>query len=1092
MDEISQQILQQLNDEIRALNDSIQLNNKVRMSSMSQEEKERVRNSESLSRHTRTVYENSSTVDRSTDAYRSNLESAQLYDKAMRNFVEELNRGFNGLTKLFNNVISQDPSRSFDKYSDSVKTLGSAVGQTAEIFLGPFGKALNFAIQGLTTVGGLYAKQTDVLLKANDALTKIGTAGSFTSAELLQMANKAGITTKNFEVFLKPLQSLGPVLTSLGNTSGDGVKAFSKLIAISDDTRESYQRAGVSQEELIQNQADYLKLQRLTGTSLKNELRDKEVLQRTTLEYTDKLLALSAITGENVDTIKQRQQEARSAVNFQISQQLLKQQADNLRTYDKEGAKLLDKEFKSRNEFIDAISSLGDSQMTAAVQARLATGTWTEQSQYLARMGVPMEKFEEALRRGADGTETAGHMLNSFNNRMTDVLSATGRAIVFSEENAKLFGQNKKSLELYGANVDKDMVSVLKETKAQIEEARKKGTDPSKDIRANMTTAEIKVGVMFDKLTDKGNILTHGFTGATFGATALGVAAIAAAAYLGKLATGGLLASGANAVKAAMGLPGTGGIVPNAAKSAGGAAAAGAAWQRMSGSVAQGGSASNVAGRSAGSVEKLARIGRVVGPAALIGATIASIDASVGVLGVGQGQANIDQDEKNWNRMSAWEKVQSGIARSIEKIGSIAFMGNMANQARIDRINSETKYLDKKIEETSTDKEKKPTDDLDKNKIDKVMVMNKNTDPVPVSMVDFVKNISGLTSTVPNTSFTGQGLKPPSDFGVNYLQKLAMVESSGNRNAGASTSTAKGLFQFTEGTWRDTVKSMGLNYSLEDRFDPAKSTQVADYFTKQNKNYLESSLGRTVNDVELYMSHFLGKAGAAKFLAALNKNPNALASEGADINQINSNPNIFKRDGQLRTLQEVYDLMSTKLNKASKQIETGKISDDVKNLGSPDIKQGRTGGSFSGPESGYYVELHGEEIVLPKNKIESVTKQDLGNATRTIFDKLNPAGLRSVNGIIPTTPGFVKFDYQNETNFKNLADGVKSNFYDTLKTIQTDFKSVINQTAPNKTDITDYSYNNQLARLAEKLDTMIDKLSQSNDTQNKILMYTKV
>lgn len=59
------------------------------------------------------------------------------------------------------------------------------------------------------------------------------------------------------------------------------------------------------------------------------------------------------------------------------------------------------------------------------------------------------------------------------------------------------------------------------------------------------------------------------------------------------------------------------------------------------------------------------------------------------------------QDDANWARMSLGEKMQSGAARGIEKMGKglsfipgLGFAGNLANSAKADRIASETKYLD--------------------------------------------------------------------------------------------------------------------------------------------------------------------------------------------------------------------------------------------------------------------------------------------------------------------------------------------------------------------------------------------------------------
>ena len=69
------------------------------------------------------------------------------------------------------------------------------------------------------------------------------------------------------------------------------------------------------------------------------------------------------------------------------------------------------------------------------------------------------------------------------------------------------------------------------------------------------------------------------------------------------------------------------------------------------------------------------------------------IDAAAGAMGVGGKEIDKDQDEKNWQQANWFEKAQSGLARTIENIGSLVGLDNLANQARSERIASETAYL---------------------------------------------------------------------------------------------------------------------------------------------------------------------------------------------------------------------------------------------------------------------------------------------------------------------------------------------------------------------------------------------------------------
>jgi len=96
-----------------------------------------------------------------------------------------------------------------------------------------------------------------------------------------------------------------------------------------------------------------------------------------------------------------------------------------------------------------------------------------------------------------------------------------------------------------------------------------------------------------------------------------------------------------------------------------------------------------------GILGKLGGFGGVLGSLALLAAGGAIVDTIAGVAGVGGKEINEKQDEANWERMGFFQKMQSGLARGIETLGSALFMGNMANEARAKRIQSETEFLAK-------------------------------------------------------------------------------------------------------------------------------------------------------------------------------------------------------------------------------------------------------------------------------------------------------------------------------------------------------------------------------------------------------------
>jgi hypothetical protein len=190
---------------------------------------------------------------------------------------------------------------------------------------------------------------------------------------------------------------------------------------------------------------------------------------------------------------------------------------------------------------------------------------------------------------------------------------------------------------------------------------------------------------------------------------------------------------------------------------------------------------------------------------------------------------------------------------------------------------------------------------------------------------------------------TGEAGKPvgaSSDMNK-YLKSIALIESGGDRNAKAGTSSAGGLFQFTKGTWAEMTKEMGKDYKDEDKFDPKKAAEVAEYFSNKQKNQMEKGLGRSTNNTDMYMGHFLGAGGATKFLKAKDQDPNQSAA-ALDRKAAAANENIYyekAKDGSKRerSVKEVYDLMDKKVKNAEMALDKGKwgkkgISDDVANI----------------------------------------------------------------------------------------------------------------------------------------------------------------
>ena len=170
-----------------------------------------------------------------------------------------------------------------------------------------------------------------------------------------------------------------------------------------------------------------------------------------------------------------------------------------------------------------------------------------------------------------------------------------------------------------------------------------------------------------------------------------------------------------------------------------------------------------------------------------------------------------------------------------------------------------------------------------------------------------------------------------------YLLAQAKLESSLDPTARASTSSAAGLYQFTQGTWLQTLGRHGAehgmawasdliqNGQLADpsvraqvmglRYDADASAMMAAELAADNKADLTAQLGREPDPAELYLAHFLGSAGASQFLSALATDPSqsaaAILPKAAAANR-----GIFFAGGAPRSVSAVMDLMRAKVSGA--------------------------------------------------------------------------------------------------------------------------------------------------------------------------------
>ena len=205
----------------------------------------------------------------------------------------------------------------------------------------------------------------------------------------------------------------------------------------------------------------------------------------------------------------------------------------------------------------------------------------------------------------------------------------------------------------------------------------------------------------------------------------------------------------------------------------------------------------------------------------------------------------------------------------------------------------------------------------------------------------------------------------------NYLLAQAKLESALNPSAKAPTSSAAGLYQFTNGTWLRTLDKHGADHGMDwadamidggrvndaslrsqimaMRYDANTSALMAAELAGDNKADLTAVLGREPDAAELYLAHFLGSGGARDFLTALNSDPGQSAAAILPKAAAANRTIFFEPGGAPRSVAGVMELLRGKVSNAMESGGLPPIGYDTAQLASfqPQAQPEVTGGPIA-------------------------------------------------------------------------------------------------------------------------------------------------
>ena len=1153
-DQLDPQLLRELNDNLRYMNEGVA----------------------SAASGTKTF------ADGMTEAAKAEKEAADVIKAANKRMEQAQNQAIASMAQ-FGQALTSGSEGGFNKFGSSLNTAAGAVATVAKSF-GPLGAVLGGLVQVGTKLLTMQLKQADDALKASDEIKKLGNAGALSTKEVMNMVHGAGLSAAEAGKLTNAMKKAGSGIVGLGDKFGDGANAFGKMVAVTDQQREGFQRLGISQEELMGYQGDYLALQKASGMQMNKQAKDGEALKKASLDYTRNLVELSNISGNDIETAKKNMEAERSRYEVMIDTARINREINAAeQSGNTAKADMLKKELASRNALLDASSQYLDEDSKAGLAQFLATGAITDASKQFANAGVDMDSFRRRIKAGEDVSADFSEAIKKATNKQ---LESVGTAAMYDKSVGKNFLINEKLIAHSQSRLGIDEKKMKQDAKAAVQDQETgKKEDTAESARNAATTAAIKSTVAFDTALSETNPIISGFNGslglatlALAGLAAAGTAALAAKAAGG---AGGGLIEGLKGVfgKGASALPGAASTVASTVPMGkNGKALAGAALQshlkKQAGTAALGNIAGAAGtGSSAGGSKvmsmvgdagpALAKLGTGVGegaagflkafanPMVLVGATTlgASIAAMIATIGAGIAGAS-------WIMGKALPTLMEGI-KSFEQIDGaklkdtgegmvglgkgLAVFGAGGAAAGIGGIISNmsegiTSFfggktpIDKMVAFSKLDinapKVKENAEaftafseafamggvgqasaglgntisnitdgigklfgqkDIIEKFVDfsKLNIDAKKTKEMAEAFAAFSSGVKGnasaagggaapaikSTSAIPSASTRSMSASPAGARSAaearaigaaNPSAPLAMAGGGRGGAGGASSAPDGGSADKTASPGSAAApaaaKSSGSTASLSDK-------EVKDMIMRhegvRNKPYKDSlglwtvgvghligdghslpdAWNRTFTDQEvqdLYDKDFDEHQKAAATIPGYDKFNSAGKGALTDLT-FNMGPNWIKRFPTTAKSIEKGDgaASAAGLQDSKWYTQVGSRAQEVVGLMSKGGISARDGGITDGPESGYPATLHGNEIITPLS-------------ANSILEQL---------GKTPAS--------------EMAASSSSTSTSETIKEI--------------------YSMNSDVMdMLAEKMDTMIAKLSDSNDTQSKLLMYSRV
>ena len=298
---------------------------------------------------------------------------AEEKEKNRRKASEQLTTNFTELGKVLGKDFTKhlfDSSRGMSKYGETVSKFGDGIIDATKN-LGPLGKYAGLAAGSLFKLVGASLKQNEALNQAYERLSEFGAVDFSGIKGMFASLQNAGFTVAEIGKFGDILQSVSPNLATLGMTAAEGAKRVSDTFSTIKNTgvERSLRMLGYNSETLFKTFANYEGLMGRLGFA-----QNKSVSQmaKESAEYAKTLDELTKLTGQSRDELQRRMDADANDIKFRLR---LQEVDENTRKrFQKASALMGEFSEDTASGFREMLANSGDVVGEASTKLMLSTG----------------------------------------------------------------------------------------------------------------------------------------------------------------------------------------------------------------------------------------------------------------------------------------------------------------------------------------------------------------------------------------------------------------------------------------------------------------------------------------------------------------------------------------------------------------------------------------------------------------------------------------------------------------------------------------------------------------------------------------------